>query len=61
MANRQAFKNPMLTHPVATILCVRQMYQTRIISFNIVCTVHTAEINLYNQTYMLLNVYKTDE
>jgi len=37
------------------------MYQTRIFNFNIVCTVHSAEINLYNQTYMQLNVYKTDE
>jgi len=37
------------------------MYQTTIFNFNIVCTVHSAEINLYNQTYMQLNVYKTDK
>jgi hypothetical protein len=37
------------------------MYQTTIFGFDIVCTVHSAEINLYNQTYMQLNVYKTDE
>jgi len=37
------------------------MYQTAIFNFNIVCTVRSAEINLCNQTYMQLNVYKTDK
>jgi len=37
------------------------MYETTIFNFNIVYTVNSAEINLYNQPYLQLNVYKTDE
>jgi hypothetical protein len=31
-----------------------------LLCFNIACTVHRVEINLYNQTYMHWNVYTTD-